>query len=118
MNIFPLGSYDMIIGMDYLERYKLVLDCLCKTFTYVAKDKIVRKVKGISKHVSLRQLVAMQLKNCMRKGCMIYVVWVTELLLSKIPTHVSDPPFLSDFMDLFPEEIPGLPPQREIDFYH
>ena len=38
LNIFPLGSYDMIIGMDWLEKYKVVLNCFDKTFTYVAKD--------------------------------------------------------------------------------
>ena len=35
LNVFPLGSYDMIIGMDCLEKYKVVLDCFDKTFTYV-----------------------------------------------------------------------------------
>jgi hypothetical protein len=27
LNILRLGSYDMIIGMDWLERHKAVLDC-------------------------------------------------------------------------------------------
>ena len=27
LNILALGSYDMIIGMDWLERHKAVLDC-------------------------------------------------------------------------------------------
>ena len=26
LNVFPLGSYDMIIGMDWLEKYKVVLN--------------------------------------------------------------------------------------------
>ena len=46
----------MIIGMDWLERPKVVLNCFDKTFTYVAEDKIVRKVNGFSKPVSLRQV--------------------------------------------------------------
>ena len=54
LNVLPLGSYDMIIGMDLLEKYKVVLNCINKTFTYVAKDKIVRNVHGFTKHVSLR----------------------------------------------------------------
>ena len=44
--MLPLGSYDMIIGMDYLEKYKVVLDCFDKTFTYVGEDKNIRKVNG------------------------------------------------------------------------
>ena len=32
MNIFPLGSYDILIGMDRLEACKVKLDCYNKTF--------------------------------------------------------------------------------------
>ena len=34
----------------------------------------------------------------------------------KARSSVSDIPTVSDFPDLFPEELPGLPPQREIEF--
>ena len=54
LNIFPLESYDMLIGMDWLESHKVILNCFDKTFTYVVEDQVVRKVKGISKLVSLR----------------------------------------------------------------
>jgi hypothetical protein len=33
LNITPLGSYDCIIGMDWLEQYHSVLDYYNKTFT-------------------------------------------------------------------------------------
>ena len=116
LNVFPLCSYDMIISMDWLERYKVVLNCFDKTFTYVAENKIVRKVKGFSKIVSLRQIFALQLKKCLRKGCKLYAVKVVGLLLNQNLTSVRDHLVLNEFMDVFPEEIPGLPPQREIDF--
>ena len=41
LNVFPLGSCDMIIGMEWLEKYKVVLNCFDKTFTYVAEDKFL-----------------------------------------------------------------------------
>ena len=63
LNILPLGSYDMIIGMDWLERNKVILNCVSKTFTYIAEDQILRTVKGIPKPVSVRQIYAMQLKK-------------------------------------------------------
>ena len=34
----------------------------------------------------------------------------------KARSSVSDIPTISDFSDVFPEEFPGLPPQREIEF--
>ena len=34
----------------------------------------------------------------------------------KARPSVSNIPTVSDFPDVFPEEFPGLPPQREIEF--
>ena len=33
LNILPLGSYDMLIGMDWLEKHRVILNCVDKTFT-------------------------------------------------------------------------------------
>jgi hypothetical protein len=33
-NIFPLGSYDWIIGMDWLDQHHAILDCHNKAFTF------------------------------------------------------------------------------------
>ena len=116
MNVFPLGSYDMIIGMGWLEKYKLVLNLFDKIFTYGDEDKIVKKVNVFSKHVSLRKISALQLGKCLRKGCNIYAVNIPDVVHNENPTFVRDHPVLSEFMDVFAEEIPGLPPPREIDF--
>ena len=116
LNVLSLGSYDMIIGMDWLAKHKVILNCFDKTFTYVVEDRIVRKVEGVIKHISLRQISAMQLKKCMRKGCKLYAVRVVDLLLNVGQTQVKYHTLLSKFRDVFPEEILGLPPQREIDF--
>jgi hypothetical protein len=33
LNIIPLGYYDILIGMDWLDKHHVVLDCHNKTFT-------------------------------------------------------------------------------------
>ena len=50
----------------------------------------------------------------MRKGCEAYLAYVIDTV--KARSSVSDVPTVSDFLDVFPEELPGLPPQREIEF--
>ena len=100
--MLPLKYYDMIIGMGWLEKYKVVLNCFDKTFTYVAKDKIVRKVNGFSKPSSLRQISTLKLSKCLRKGCKLYVVKIDNLLLNENPTSVRNHPVLSEFMDVLP----------------
>jgi hypothetical protein len=39
VNIIPLGSYDCIPGMDWMENYHDVLDCYNKTITYIDEDQ-------------------------------------------------------------------------------
>jgi hypothetical protein len=80
LNILLLGSYDVIIRVDWLERYKAMLDCYEKTLKYKDENDTARKVQGIQKPISARHIYAMQFKKCMRKGCQVYAIQVTNLL--------------------------------------
>ena len=33
LNVLPLGSYDILIGMDWLEKHRVLLNCFEKYFT-------------------------------------------------------------------------------------
>jgi hypothetical protein len=59
----------MIIGMDWLEQHKVVIDYYTKVLSYKDNFSTVRKAQGIPKPVSVRQVSAMQPKKCIRKGC-------------------------------------------------
>ena len=47
LNVLPLGSYDMLIGMDWLEQHRVVLNCFEKTFTCINNDGEIVNVKAI-----------------------------------------------------------------------
>jgi hypothetical protein len=116
LNILPLGSYDMIIGMDWLEQHKEVLDCYTKILSYKDNFSTIRTTQGIPKLVSVRQFSAMQFKKCIRKGCQVYAIQVTNLLEKEDKPKLEDFVVLHEFRDMFVDEIPELPPRREIDF--
>jgi predicted aspartyl protease len=59
LNILPLGSYDVIIGMDWLEKHKAVLDCYAKTLRYKDDYDTTRTTQGIPKPISVRQVSTM-----------------------------------------------------------
>ena len=44
LNIFPLGSYDCIIGMDWLDQHHTLLDCHNQEFTFLDEEGKLRKV--------------------------------------------------------------------------
>jgi hypothetical protein len=58
----------------------------------------------------------MNLKKCMRKGCQVYAIQVTNLLEEVDKLKLEDFAILHDFRDMFVDEIPELNPRREIDF--
>jgi hypothetical protein len=70
-------------------------------------------VKGIPRPISIREISALQLKRCFRKGCQWYVTHVEETLKTKGP-RLEDFSILQEFEDVF-QEILGFPPKREIN---
>jgi hypothetical protein len=38
LNIFPLGSYDYLIGMDWLDQHHVILDCHNKAFNFLDEE--------------------------------------------------------------------------------
>ena len=57
----------------------------------------------------------MQLKKFCRKGCQLYAAHILETSGDETP-RLEDYQLLQGFRDVFPDEIPGLPPKRDIDF--
>ena len=78
INVLPLGSYDVLIGMDWLEHHRVVLNFFDKTFTCINSDGKLINVKGIPRKRVVRQIYALQLKRAVRKGCKAYAVIVID----------------------------------------
>ena len=54
VNTMPLGYYDLLIEMDWLEKHKVVLNCFDKTFTCIDDNGDKIKVKGIPRKVAIK----------------------------------------------------------------
>ena len=57
----------------------------------------------------------MQLKKFCRKGFQLYVAHILEPIGDETP-RLEDYKVLQEFRDVFPDEIPELPPKRDIYF--
>ena len=66
-----------------------------------------------SNHLS-NVIFAATARKMVRKGCEAYLAYVIDTV--KARPSASDIPTVSDFLNVFPEELLGLPPQREIEF--
>jgi hypothetical protein len=51
LNILSLGSYDYLIGMDWLDQNHAIPDCHKKEFTSLDEEGNLRKFQGIPRVV-------------------------------------------------------------------
>ena len=79
LNVLPLVSYDVLIGMDWLEANRANLDCYNKTFECLDEEGNLKVVKGFPKVISGRKSLAMQLKNFCGNSCKVYATHFLEV---------------------------------------
>ncbi|XP_028763323.1 uncharacterized protein LOC114721630 [Neltuma alba] len=104
----PLRGIDIIVGMDWLSANRATLDC---------KKKSVM-LHSISTSVDVSDvpilLSAAQVVQCVKKGCQAFVVFFS--IQAEKEGNIDQIEVVSEFPDVFPEEISGLPPVREVEF--
>jgi hypothetical protein len=109
-----LESYDVRIGMDWLETHEVILNCKMKRLSLVDDEGHRRVIVEQNQGVSLRFVSSLQLQKSMRKGCKIYAI--LELNEKGVAEGLEHLPVVKEFADMFPEELPGMPPERELEF--
>ena len=73
-------------------------------------------MKGVPRKVTTRETFALQMKRSVRNRCKVFIVYIMNDKENNIRPKLNDIPILKEFKDIFLEEVPGLPPKRDIDF--
>ncbi|GJR73355.1 putative reverse transcriptase domain-containing protein [Tanacetum coccineum] len=116
-----LGSFDAIIGMDWLAKYQAVIVCA---------EKIVRIPWGNETLIihddgsNQGNVTRLNIISCtktlkyMKKGFPIFLAHITakEVEDKSKEKRLEDVQIVQDFPEVFPEDLPGLPPTRQVDF--
>ncbi|XP_021758488.1 uncharacterized protein LOC110723439 [Chenopodium quinoa] len=112
---FNMNDFDVILGMDWLGKYEAKIDCAAEkvTLTSPSKTKVVYKKEG--KSSGLRIVSAMQLQKLIKKGCPLFLCSVQEVE-SEENKGEEGIPVVEEFPDGFLDEIPGMPPVRDVEF--
>jgi hypothetical protein len=78
LNILSLGSYDCLIGMDWLDQHHALIAYHKKEFTFLDEKGNQKIVQGIPRVVVVKEILALQLKKCYRKGCQLFASHMEE----------------------------------------
>ncbi|KAF5812920.1 putative nucleotidyltransferase, Ribonuclease H [Helianthus annuus] len=109
-----LGSFDVVVGMDWLSKHQAEILC---------KEKIVRiplpsgeslSFQGYHSGAIVGIISAMKVQKYLRKGYPAILALVTDSQSDE--RRIEDLPVVREFPDVFPEELPGLPPHRQVEF--
>ena len=108
-----LDDFDLILGMDWLSRHRARVDCFTKTVNLqdVSGKRVV--FRGEMRVIPNSIISVMTAGKLIRKGSPAWLSHVRELKKGSI--ELTNIPIVKEFPDVFPEELPGLPPIREIE---
>ena len=97
LNTLPLGSYDLLIGMDCLEKHKVVLNYYDKTFSCIDEVGNAITIKGIPRKVSIHEISSLQMKKSVRKGCKMFFVHILDNSHETEKINIRNIPILNEF---------------------
>ena len=110
LRIMDMSEFDVILGMDWLTAYRVVIDCERRRVTAYTQDG-TRVVFQGDKHDILPQTVYES--RCQRQ----LAGWLASLTLEdEVRLDLDLPRVVCEYADVFPDELRGLPPHRDVDF--
>nr|GEV53309.1 putative reverse transcriptase domain-containing protein [Tanacetum cinerariifolium] len=116
-----LGSFDVIIGMDWLPKYHVVIICAEKIVRIPFGDRIliVRGDGSSNKHGTRLNIISYnKTQEYLAKGCHVFLANITAAKdedKSK-GKRLEDLPVVQEFPEVFPEDLSGIPPTRQVEF--
>nr|GEY65479.1 reverse transcriptase domain-containing protein [Tanacetum cinerariifolium] len=119
--VMELGSFDVIIEMDWLRRCHAVIVCDEKlvqipygseTLTFCGNES------NNGRESRLAVISCSKAQEYMAKGCQIFLAHISakkkeDELGGK---QLKDVSIVQDFLEVFLEDLPGLPPARPVEF--
>lgn len=92
--ILDMQDFDVILGMDWLQKYKANIDCDKKQITLKLSDHPDVVYSGDKQGLGTTNIAEISVKE----------------------KDIKEIPVVNEFQDVFPNELPGLPPEREVEF--
>ncbi|KAL2250218.1 UNVERIFIED_CONTAM: Retrovirus-related Pol polyprotein from transposon [Sesamum indicum] len=112
--VIDLREFDVILGMDWLASNHALMDCQTKEVMVEVNGHMKTVIVGERKVIPNYLISAVTAFNLIKERCEAYLASVHDTM--KVSPGVLDVPVVREFLDVFLDELPGLPPHREVDF--
>ncbi|GJR22710.1 putative reverse transcriptase domain-containing protein [Tanacetum coccineum] len=109
-----LGSFDVVIGMDWLSKYHAKILCDEKV-VHIPIDDETLIIRGDRSKTRLNLISCIKTEQYISRGCQVFMIQVTEKKKSD-EKRLEDILVVREFPKVFPEDLPGLLPIRQVEF--
>ncbi|GJV50340.1 putative reverse transcriptase domain-containing protein [Tanacetum coccineum] len=108
-----LGSFDVVIGMDWLSKYHARIICDEKV-VHIPINGETLIIRGDQSKTRLSLISCIKTERYISRGCQVFIAQVMEK--KSDDKRLEDIPVVREFLEVFPEDLPGLPPVRQVEF--
>ncbi|KAL0549351.1 hypothetical protein IC582_013832 [Cucumis melo] len=112
--VLDMLDFDVILGMDWLAANHASIDCSRKEVTFNPPSMASFKFKGGGSKSLPQVISAIRASKLLSQGTWGILASVVDTREADV--SLSSEPVVRDYSDVFPEELPGLPPHREVEF--
>ncbi|KAL0537311.1 hypothetical protein IC582_026288 [Cucumis melo] len=112
--VLDMLDFDVILGMDWLAANHASIDCSRKEVTFNPPWIASFKFKGGGSKSLPQVISAIRASKLLSQGTWGILASVVDT--REVDVSLSSEPVVRDYPDVFPEELPGLPPHREVEF--
>ncbi|XP_076950164.1 uncharacterized protein LOC143623055 [Bidens hawaiensis] len=109
-----LGSFDIVVGMDWLSKNGAEIVCSEKLVRLPTPTGQCLTIQGDRSNTKLKLSSITKTRKMLRKGCPAFLVNVVDTKAKE--RKIDNIPVVRDFPEVFPEDFPGLPRQRQVKF--
>ncbi|XP_076930028.1 uncharacterized protein LOC143594650 [Bidens hawaiensis] len=108
-----LAGFDVVLGMDWLSSNQARILCNDKTIEIRAPNNKIIRIVGDKEAGKVGIISKIKASHCLGKGCLAFMAFITKESESK---KLEEVPVVSEFKDVFLDELPGIPPDRKGEF--
>ena len=109
----PFRDFDLILEMDWLSKNRAIVNCGQKIVVLRCSDQTKVMVQGIRTSGMSNVISTMQARRFMRKGCETFLAVILDSKRGQV--DVEKIPVVREFPYVFPQKLPGIPLEREVD---
>ncbi|GJS82045.1 putative nucleotidyltransferase, ribonuclease H, partial [Tanacetum coccineum] len=116
-----LGSFDVIVEMDWMAEHHAEVMCYEKYIRVpYGNDMLIVQGErsGVKNKSRLEVISSIRTQKYINQGCQVFLIQMMKEEETEIPERrIEDVPIVKDFPEVFPEDLPGLPLTRQVEFH-